>query len=28
MATKVAAALEDGEPDMAALMRQGLPNVR
>jgi hypothetical protein len=28
MATKVAAALDDGEPDMAALVRQRLPNVR
>lgn len=28
MAPKVAVALDDGEPDMAALVRQRLPNVR
>jgi hypothetical protein len=28
MATKVAVALEDGAPDMAAFVRQSLPNVR
>jgi hypothetical protein len=28
MATKVAVALEDGKPDMAAFVRQRLPNVR
>lgn len=28
MATKVAVALDDGEPDMAALVRQRLPSVR
>jgi hypothetical protein len=28
MASKVAVALDDGEPNMAALVRQRLPNVR